>query len=136
MRAVKSKDSKAEMLLRSELWGRGVRYRLHIRTLPGTPDLVFSGRRLAVFVDGDFWHGRAPLEGGWDLERVPVRGAKRTEWQTKIERNMKRDLAVTSALLREGWTVLRIWESVIKADVAGAADQVVAGLQSQLLLDP
>ena len=124
MAAVRSKDSKGELALRRALHARGLRYRLHARDVPGRPDLVIRSRRLAVFVDGDMWHGnehhRRSLSSLADL--FPTR----TDWWVaKIERNMQRDREVNARLAADGWTVIRIWESEVLADPAKAADRVL-----------
>ena len=88
MRAIRGRDNKAERLLRSELWQRGLRYRLYAKTLPGKPDIVFRSARVAVFVDGDFWHGRRFLEGGRRALRAMFRPEKRDWWERKIRGNV------------------------------------------------
>ena len=122
MAAVRSKDSKAELLLRRALWRKGLRYRKHAK-LTGKPDVVFGSARIVVFVDGDFWHGNA-----WRLRGLPNLEAMfphRTEWWVKkINRNMERDLEVTVALKREGWKVLRFWESAVLRDVERIANRI------------
>lgn len=125
MAAVRSKDSKAELLLRRELHRRGLRYRLHARDVIGRPDVVVRRLKLAVFVDGDFWHGNAHRLRG--LERLDDLFPSRREWWVaKIERNMQRDREVTQQLQEAGWRVLRIWES----DVLRGADA-----QAELVLE-
>jgi DNA mismatch endonuclease (patch repair protein) len=123
MAAVKGKDSAAELSLRRELHRRGFRYGLHARDLPGRPDVVFRRRRVALFVDGDFWHGNA-----WRLRGLPSLEAQfpnRTEWwAAKIRRNMERDREVTTALVDAGWNVVRAWESDVLADTEAVADRV------------
>jgi DNA mismatch endonuclease, patch repair protein len=125
MKQVRSKDSKAEMALRKQLHARGFRYRLHAKDVIGHPDLVSRKARLAVFVDGDFWHGNS-----WRLRGLPSLAAQfpnRTEWWVaKITRTMERDRAVTAELERRGWTVLRFWESQVFADPAGCAERVLS----------
>ncbi|MEK6251657.1 MAG: very short patch repair endonuclease [Actinomycetota bacterium] len=101
MARVRSSNTKPELTLRRELWRRGLRYRLGVR-LPGRPDICFIGRRVAVFVDGCFWHGcpdhyTAPRQN-WEF------------WQAKLERNMERDRRVDRELQDAGWSVLRLWE--------------------------
>lgn len=126
MAAVRNKDSKAELSLRRALHAAGLRYRLHAGNVLGRPDLVIRSRRLAVFVDGDMWHGNP--------EEVQRRGRKnladlfpsRTEWWVaKIQRNMERDREVTETLQREGWIVIRLWEHDILADPDAAARKVL-----------
>jgi DNA mismatch endonuclease, patch repair protein len=123
MAAVKAKDSAAELALRRELHQRGRRFQLHARDLAGRPDIVFRRGRVAVFVDGDFWHGNA-----WRLRGLPNLQAQfpnRTEWwTTKIRRNMERDAEVSAALEGEGWRVVRAWESEVLADASAVADRV------------
>ncbi|MDP3972355.1 MAG: very short patch repair endonuclease [Candidatus Nanopelagicales bacterium] len=129
MASVRSKDSKAELLLRRELHRRGLRYRLHDKRLPGRPDLVFGPAKLVVFVDGDFWHGAGWQERGFmSFEAQFARFKEPEKWRAKIERNLARDESVTEQLLASGWRVIRIWESQILKDVRPAADRVVAAL--------
>ncbi|KKM12201.1 hypothetical protein SY88_05000 [Clostridiales bacterium PH28_bin88] len=124
MAAVKNKDSKAELALRSRLWAAGLRYRKHYRGLPGRPDIVFPGTRVAVFVDGDFWHGNAWRLRG--LQSLADLFPTRTDWWVqKIERNMVRDQEVTWSIMEAGWTVLRYWESHILDDPDGVAREII-----------
>lgn len=117
-------DTRAEMLLRRALWARGARYRLHAKDLPGKPDLVFRGKRVAVFVDGDFWHGR-----NWDQNREKVaRRSNGDYWIAKIEYNMERDRRQTADLRERGWRVVRLWETDVKKDPEGAAQEVASHL--------
>jgi DNA mismatch endonuclease, patch repair protein len=129
MSRVGTKDTRPELLLRRRLWQSGFRYRVNYTKLVGRPDIVFVSRRLAIFVDGDFWHGNAwRLRGLASLEDLfPTR----TEWWTeKIRKNMERDRSVTRQLLEQGWTVLRFWESTIIRDV----DEVVSVIACELKL--
>jgi DNA mismatch endonuclease (patch repair protein) len=124
MAAVRSKDSKAELALRRALHARGLRYRLHARDVAGRPDLVIRSRRLAVFVDGDMWHGNEHHRRG--LSSLADLFPTRTDWWVaKIERNMQRDREVNARLAADGWTVIRIWESEVLADPAKAADRIL-----------
>jgi len=126
MASVRSSGSEAEMALRRELSRRGLRYRLHpIHVtgvkIPGKPDLVFVTARVAVFIDGDFWHGRILLKQGLTALQSQFRPKKRDYWIPKIMGNVKRDQETTLALKREGWRVVRVWESeVLKAAVSVA----------------
>lgn len=124
MSAVKSKNNKAEMALRKELWKRGQRYRLYDKTLIGRPDLVFKSKKVIIFVDGDFWHGRALVEEGVEGLKRGLRTSRSDWWLAKIGRNVKRDQVVTKQLESEGWRVLRIWESEVQENVSLAADKV------------
>lgn len=102
-------DTKPEVLLRKALWRAGLRYRKYVADLPGNPDVVFKGARVVVFCDGDFWHGK-----NWGKRRKKLlRGTNPTYWLAKIERNMERDREINLRLKKDGWTVLRFWESEI-----------------------
>jgi DNA mismatch endonuclease (patch repair protein) len=128
MAAVRNKDSKAELALRRALHARGLRYRLHAGDVAGRPDLVIRSRRLAVFVDGDMWHGNEHRRRG--MASLEDLFPTRTQWWVaKIERNMQRDLEVNERLAADGWTVVRLWESEVLADPAAAADRVFAAVR-------
>jgi DNA mismatch endonuclease (patch repair protein) len=114
MRAVRSKNTKPEMILRRLLHARGYRYRLHRKDLPGSPDLAFPGRRKAIFVHGCFWHGHDCKRGA----RQPKTNAD--YWTGKIARNRARDDQAQAALRAMGWECLTVWECAIAA--AGAPD--------------
>lgn len=126
MSAVPSKDSTAEILLRKALTALGIRgYRLHRRDLPGVPDVVFTRAKLAVFVDGCFWHG---------CPRCQRVSKSRTEyWEIKIERNQARDKKNGEKLDALGWTVLRIWEHELTNDAEECARRVESELQNLLV---
>lgn len=115
MQAVKSKDTAPELLVRSLAHRMGYRFRLHRKDLPGKPDLVFPGRRKAIFVHGCFWHGHDCARGA----RQPK--TNRAYWTKKIERNLERDRAARTSLTRSGWKVAVFWECELKSgSVAGA----------------
>lgn len=123
MAAVKHKDSRAELALRRELHARGVRYRIHARDVLGCPDIVVRKRAVAVFVDGDFWHGNAHNRRG--LERLEDLFPSNKEfWVPKIRRTMERDSEVTAELRATGWLVARLWEEDILDAPMVAADAV------------
>lgn len=130
MARVKSTGSKAELTIRRLLHARGLRYRLHYNKVYGRPDIVFTRRRVAVFIDGDFWHGNA-----WRLRGLPSLASQfpnRTEWWVaKLERNMRRDAEVNDQLLSQGWTVLRFWESDVIADANGVVERIVEAVQKE-----
>lgn len=104
MQAVKSKNTAPELLVRSLAHRMGYRFRLHRKDLPGKPDLVFPGRRKAIFVHGCFWHGHDCARGA----RVPK--SNRDYWTKKIARNQERDRAACAALAHSGWKYLILWE--------------------------
>jgi DNA mismatch endonuclease (patch repair protein) len=114
-------DTTPEMLLRTALRTVGVRYRSNVKTLPGCPDLILVRDRVAVFCDGDFWHGRnwptrkPKLLAGWNAEY----------WVAKIERNRTRDREVTAALRRLGWRVVRVWEGDVRRDPGRVAAKIL-----------
>jgi DNA mismatch endonuclease (patch repair protein) len=110
MRRVKGKDTAPELQVRRLVWRLGARYRLHRADLPGKPDLVMAGRRLAIFVHGCFWHGHDCARGA----RVPK--ANRDYWLGKVGRNRARDVAHRSALEAKGWRVETIWECELRDD--------------------
>lgn len=116
MQAVKNKDSQIELLLRKELWCRGIRYRKNSTKIFGKPDIVFIGKKIAVFCDSEFWHGY-----NWE-ERKKDFKSHQEFWIPKIERNMQRDKEVTAKLEAEGWIVLRFWGNEIKKNTAQCAD--------------
>lgn len=124
MSAVKSRDTEPELLLRSELHRRGLRYRLSSK-LPGKPDLVFSRAKVAVFVDGDMWHGHGWRERGFASMEEQFSNHRDPEfWIAKIQRNVARDQEVRLQLEALDWTVVRILESELRHDLVSAADKV------------
>lgn len=129
MAQVKNKDSKAELALRRGLHARGIRYRLQARDLPGRPDIVLPKHRLALFVDGDLWHGNA-----WRIRGLRSLGdlfPNRTDWWVaKITRNVARDREVDLALTGAGWSVVRLWESEVLKDPTAAVQRVVDALSA------
>ncbi len=118
--ASKKANTRCELLLRRELWSRGLRYRLHVKHLPGHPDIVFPSHRLAIFCDGDFWHGR---ELGRRLEKLE-RGHNAAYWMNKIQGNVERDRRNTLALTAADWSVLRFWETDVLHETKKIADEI------------
>ena len=118
MQAVKNKDSKIEIMLRKELWSRGLRYQKNSSKVYGKPDIVFIGKKVAVFCDSEFWHGY-----DWENKKNEIK-SKREFWIPKIERNMQRDIEVTEKLQSENWIVLRFWGNKIKKDLTECADTI------------
>ena len=116
MRKVKSKDSEIEVLLRKELWKRGLRYRKNVKNICGKPDIVFLSKKVAIFCDSEFWHGF-----DWENRKKDFK-RNREYWIPKIERNIRRDQDVNVKLASEGWTVLRFWGEDIKKHVEECAD--------------
>lgn len=112
MRQVKGKDTSAELKVRRILTGLGARYRLHRRDLPGAPDIAMPGRRLAIFVNGCFWHGHDCARGA----REPKANAD--YWRAKIGRNRARDLVTAERYAAMGWRAETIWECEMKDEAA------------------
>jgi DNA mismatch endonuclease (patch repair protein) len=122
MARIRSKDTKPELALRRALWAAGVRgWRLHPRTVPGRPDLAFGSRRVAVFVDGRFWHGHPDYF---------TPGKSGAYWDTKIDRNIARDRKADAELSAIGWHVLRLWDYEVLRDPVGSASRVKAALDA------
>jgi DNA mismatch endonuclease (patch repair protein) len=115
MRRVKGRDTSPEMTVRKALTRLGARYRLHRKDLPGAPDIVLPGRRIALFVHGCFWHGHDCARGA----RVPKQN--RDYWVAKVARNRARDAANLAALHDAGWRVETLWECELKDEGALAA---------------
>jgi DNA mismatch endonuclease (patch repair protein) len=116
MSRIKGKDTGPELALRSAAWAIGLRYRLHYRIGRTRPDMVFIGKRVAVFVDGCFWHG-CPRHS-----TAPKNN--REFWKQKLERNQERDTQNTKWLEAEGWRVLRYWEHDIEASPTACAHRL------------
>ena len=115
-----SRNTRPETTLRRELWKSGLRFRTNVKTLPGCPDIVFPQAKIAVFCDGDFWHGK-----DWrSLQTKLRRGSNHNYWVAKISGNIKRDRRHAKNLKKDGWNVLRLWESEIKNDLFGVAGRV------------
>ncbi|MCA0131503.1 very short patch repair endonuclease [Winogradskyella alexanderae] len=108
MSKIRGTNSKPELVFRSALWKKGVRYRINNKQLPGKPDVSIKKYKLAIFIDGEYWHGY-----NWD-ERKPKVKTNRRFWIPKIERNMQRDKEVTQQLNDLGYTVFRFWAHEVK----------------------
>lgn len=108
MAAVKGKDTKPEMIVRKYLFSQGLRFRVQVRKLPGTPDIVLPKYKTAIFVNGCFWHGHE----GCKYFRLPKSNVE--FWKEKIERNIERDRESMQALLDLGWKVIRVWECELR----------------------
>lgn len=123
--ASRKADTRCEVRLRSLLWRAGARFRKNVAELPGKPDVVFPRQRLAVFCDGDFWHGR-----DWERRRRRLAAGHNGDyWIAKIERNMERDRTNARRLEADGWTVLRLWEKEILDRPASVVDRVLRTLR-------
>jgi len=134
MRRVRSRGTAPEVSLRKALRERAVRFRACAENLPGKPDIVIGDRRLAIFIDGDFWHG-----GQWRRRRLSSledqfrETDSRDYWLRKIRRNMERDCRSAAALLEGGWSVLRLWESDVLRDLDGCVAKILRGRAARIL---
>jgi len=130
MRAVRGTGTGPEMRLRRALHALGFRYRVRNR-LPGRPDLVFTGARVAVFVDGDRWHGNGWRARGMESPEEEFQHANGPWWREKIERNVARDRRVDAELHATGWTVVRVWASDLDRDLQAAVERVLGAVRGR-----
>ena len=128
MVANKSKGTKIELLLGKVLWNSGIRYRKNDKGIHGTPDFTLRGFRIAIFCDGEFWHGR-----DWEVNKEKIK-SNHSFWYAKIERNIQRDREITLQLESEGWKVFRFWETDIRKHTDQLVGQVLAYIQQQQIL--
>lgn len=121
MAAVRGKHTSPEVGLRKALYAAGIRgWRCHYKRAPGTPDLAWAGRRVAVFVDGAFWHGHPS-------RHKPGRSG--VYWDEKIERNVARDRRVDGELRALGWTVVRVWDFEVRKNLEAVVTRIEATLR-------
>ena len=125
MQAIRGQDTKPEMVVRRGLHRRGLRFRIHRRDLPGTPDLVFPGRRVAVFVHGCFWHMH-------DCRFFRLPSTNRERWQTKLEGNRARDQRNQQRLSDAGWRVVIVWECDIRSKSADSVEAFLDDLADRI----
>jgi len=122
MSLIRGQGTSPEIRLRKALWLAGLRYRLK-NHLPGKPDLVFPKAKVAVFVDGCFWHG-CPIHG-----RVPK--SNQAFWLKKFTKNIARDIAAEASLAAQGWLALRFWEHEVEKDLVGCAFKVLKAVRDR-----
>lgn len=122
MSHIRAQNTKPEILLRKALWHCGLRYRKNYKMLPGSPDIAITRYRIAVFVDGDFWHAKGH-QGHQEHPGEQI-GSNKEYWQKKLKRNVERDKEVNDELTDRGWLVLRFWESDIKKDLQKCVDMI------------
>lgn len=131
MSAVRSKNTAPELTLRRAIHARGARFRLHAPDVPGRPDIVFRSKKIAVFVDGDLWHGNPDEWRRRGRKSLAEMFPTRTEWWVaKIEGNMRRDREVDRQLTNAGWQVIRLWASDIAANTDATADAIVSAVRA------
>ena len=125
MARIRSKDTKPEMTVRRYLHGQGFRYRLHVRDLPGSPDLVLPKYRVAILVHGCFWHRHA----GCRFATTPASNVER--WNVKFRANMDRDARKLESLEKAGWHVIVVWECELRRDPAGRLQRLAQEIMQQ-----
>ena len=129
MKKIRSIDTNPEANFRKLLWAEGVRYRKNNRKLPGKPDISIKRQRIAVFIDGEFWHGY-----DWENKKQKIK-ANRDYWIPKIEKNIERDSKNKILLEADGWTVVRFWESEIKKRPTECVKEVLALIERKGPMD-
>lgn len=118
MQAIKATGTKSEIILAKALFSRGYRYRKNNKNVFGKPDLTFKRIKLAIFVDGEFWHGK-----DWEIRKNDLK-SNHDFWFSKIEGNMERDKKVNEELNRRGWYVLRFWAKDIQKNLSVCVEQI------------
>ncbi len=110
MRNIRSKDTQIEIILRKALWKKGYHYRKNCKAIPGSPDIALTKYKIAIFCDGEFFHGK-----DWEVLKPKLKKSNNSEfWINKISRNREKDDEINKKLLFEGWTVVRFWGNDIK----------------------
>jgi DNA mismatch endonuclease (patch repair protein) len=122
MSRIKGKDTGLETRVRSELHKRGFRFHKHLKELPGKPDVVFTKAKVAVFIDGDFWHGYR--FSTWEHKVSDF-------WKTKISKNRERDAKNQRWLRDMGWTVIRLWQHDLERDFQVSIGEIVSAIKKR-----
>ncbi len=126
MSLIRSKNTKPEIALRklvsAALYKKGYRYRIHYRKIPGSPDIAFVSKKVAIFMDGAFWHG-------YKFKKQEKRLPKKY-WIPKIKENMRRDRSINAKLEKLGWKVIRVWEHDVKKEPIRVVERIVAALKA------
>ncbi len=131
MQHIRSKDTSIEIVLRKKLWEKGYRYRKNPNNLPGKPDIVLTKYKIAVFCDGEFFHGK-----NWEILQTKLEKSNNSKyWIKKISRNMERDDEINKKLLFLGWTVIRFWGKDIIKDVDGCVSVIEEVIFNQMVQD-
>lgn len=118
---IKSRNTKIEQLLGKAMWAKGLRYRKNCKDVYGKPDFCFKGKKVAIFCDSEFWHGKNFLEGEGFKTNADF-------WEKKIKRNIERDKEVNEKLESNGWTVLRFWGKDISKNIDACLEKVLQNL--------
>jgi DNA mismatch endonuclease Vsr len=125
MQAVKASGSKIETIIAKTLFGLGYRYRKNNRTVFGKPDLTFKKHKIAIFIDGEFWHGK-----NWEKSKHNHK-SNQEFWHSKIQRNIERDNLVNSTLKKDGWKVLRFWGKEVEKKLDYCILKIEQAIQEQ-----
>lgn len=123
MQNIKAKDTKPEVIFRKALWAKGVRFRVNVKDVVGKPDVCIKNKKLAIFIDSEFWHGKMYLNG-----QIPK--SNQEYWIPKLERNIRRDKEVNSCLKENGWKVFRFWTKDIYKNCDQLIDQIINYLKT------
>jgi DNA mismatch endonuclease (patch repair protein) len=124
MQAIRSKNTKIEIILGKALWAAGYRYRKNDKKVLGKPDFVFKKQKVAVFCDSEFWHGK-----DWDVQQKRI-GTNKDFWINKIQKNVNRDMKINEELKSQGWKVIRFWETEIKKNIGICVTKVIECINS------
>ena len=125
MQSNKSKGTKPELLLAKSMWKLGLRYRKNVSNILGKPDFCFKKYKIAIFVDGEFWHGK-----DWKEKKSKIT-SNRDFWIKKIEKNMQRDAETSQALRNNGWLVFRFWGKDIEKHASEIAEKIYNAIKNQ-----
>ncbi len=119
MAKIRAKNTKPELIFRKMLFAEGVRFRVNVKALPGTPDVAIKKYKIAIFIDGEFWHGK-----NWEKKKEKIK-SNRDFWIPKIERNIQRDRVNNRQLVEMGYEVFRFWDTDIKKHPGPAVQEIV-----------
>jgi len=124
MSRIRGKNTAIELKLRKALWAQGIRYRINCKDVFGKPDICFKGKKVAIFCDSEYWHGKYLMEGRY----IPKTNTE--FWVNKIKSNIARDEKVNQALTEQGWTVLRFWGEEISKNTEACIKKIMEALES------
>lgn len=119
MQAIKCKNTKIEILLGKSMWGKGLRYRKNDNSVIGKPDFTLKQKKIAIFCDSEFWHGK-----NWSKGKYKIK-SNRKYWFAKIEKNIKRDKKINRELRKAGWVVIRFWAKEIEKKSSWCIDKIL-----------
>lgn len=121
---IRSKNTSIERILAKAMWSHNLRYRKQCKEVFGKPDFCFKGKKIAIFCDSEFWHGKKYLEGECFKTNADF-------WETKIQRNIERDKQVNAQLGSDGWVVIRFWGRDIKSNIAECVEKISAQVKEK-----